>query len=225
LFALYGITEPPGHQPGDAVELDPAQRSGLLTQAAFLTAHAKRNATSPVHRGLIIRESLLCQTIPPPPADVTPVLPPETVASTTRQRFAQHLADPSCAGCHMLMDPIGLSFENYDGIGTYRTMDGNSAVDASGAILGGGDDLSASYQNAVEMTKLLGTARAVQDCVATQWFRFALGRTESTADGCSVQSIQSGFAASSASVPTLLREIVSSDAFRHVRTTAGEETL
>jgi len=207
------------------VELNPAQRSGLLTQAAFLTSHAKRNATSPVHRGIIVRENLMCQTIPPPPNDVTPVLPPPSAATTTRERFAQHLADPSCAACHALMDPIGLSFENYDGIGSYRTMDGNNTVDASGAIQGGGDDLSASYQNAVEMTKQLGTAEVVRNCVASQWFRFALGRTESEADACSMVSIQSGFSESSGNVPALLKEIVRSEAFRYVRTTASEETL
>lgn len=223
LFELYGVAPPPGFTPGDRVELAPAERSGLLTQAAFLASHAKRNATSPVHRGIIIRENLLCQTIPPPPDNVSTVLPPATEATTTRQRFAQHLADPTCAGCHTLMDPIGLSFENYDGIGKYRTMEGAQPVDASGAIVGGGDDLAAGYANAVEMTKLLGDAQSVRDCVATQWFRFALGRTASDADTCSVAVLREGFASSGGNVPALLEDIVLSDAFRHVRSTASQE--
>jgi hypothetical protein len=222
LFDLYGITPPPGFVPGDPVQLDPAQRSGLLTQASFLTSHAKRNATSPVHRGIIVRENLLCQTIPPPPNNVTPVLPLATEATTARERFAQHLADPTCAGCHVLMDPIGLSFENFDGIGRYRSVEGTAVVDASGAIVGGGDDLTAEYRNAVEMTKLLAEADAVRDCMSTQWFRFALGRTESVADTCSVRAIREGFAASGGDVPTLLAAIASSDAFKYTRASAQE---
>ena len=223
LLDLYGVAPPSGFTPGDRVELSPTERSGLLTQPAFLASHAKRNATSPVHRGIIIRENLLCQTIPPPPNNVSTVLPPATDATTTRERFAQHLADPTCAGCHTLMDPIGLSFENYDGIGKYRTTEGVHPVDASGAIVGGGEDLTAEYANAVEMTKLLGNAQSVRDCVARQWFRFALGRTESQADTCSVAAVREGFATSDGNVPALLEEIVLSDAFRHVRSTATEE--
>lgn len=223
LFELYGVTQPAGFTPGDRVELEPTERSGLLTQAAFLASHAKRNATSPVHRGIIVRENLLCQTIPPPPNDVSTVLPPATAASTTRERFAQHLADPTCAGCHVLIDPIGLSFENYDGIGRYRTMEGSQAVDASGAIVGGGDDLADAYSNAVEMTKLLGDAQSVRDCLATQWFRFALGRTASQADTCSVAAVREGFAGSGGNIRALLAEIVLSDAFGYVRSTATQE--
>ncbi len=220
LFEIYGTTPPPGFAPGDRVELAATERSGLLTQAAFLTSHAKRNATSPVHRGIIVRENLLCQIIPPPPDDVVTVLPPASEATTTRERFAQHLADPTCAACHALIDPIGLSFENYDGVGKFRTTEGTQAVDASGAIVGGGADLEADYQNAVEMSKLLGNADIVQDCMATQWFRFALGRTDSDADACSMAAVRNAFAATDGNIPALLAGIASSDAFRHVRSTA-----
>ena len=101
LFDVYGAVEPANYQAGTAVPLDPSQRAGILTQAAFLTRHAHRNQTSPVHRGIIVRENILCQPLEPPPPDVNAVPPPPTESTTTRERFAQHSADPTCAGCHV----------------------------------------------------------------------------------------------------------------------------
>ena len=107
----------------------------MLTQGSLLASHAHRNQTSPVHRGIVVRENMLCQPLDPPPLDVNVTPPPPTPATTTRERFANHEADPMCAGCHVMIDPIGLAFEHYDAIGAWRTTDGPSAVDASGEII------------------------------------------------------------------------------------------
>lgn len=221
LFQIYGATEPAGFNPGSPVMLDASRRAGILTQAAFLTRHAHRDQTSPVHRGIIIRENLLCQPIPSPPANVNNVPPPPSTATSTRERYAQHIADPSCSNCHLLMDPIGLGFENYDPIGAYRTSDGLGAVDATGAFHGTAPDLAGSFSGAIELVNKLAQSEEVADCVANQWFRFSLGRMESQNDACSVQSIREGFQASGGNVRALLTRIAISDAFRHVRSTGG----
>ena len=217
LFALYGVTQPAGFTPGAQVNLDPTQRAGLLTQASFLAAHSHPNQTSPVHRGMLVRENLLCQPLEAPPANVNNVPPSPTPTTSTRDRFAQHSSDPSCGGCHKLMDPIGLGFEHYDSIGAYRTLDGNQLVNASGEILSVQADVAGPFDGAVELSNKLAVSREVAECMANQWFRFALGRIESKDDACTLKAIYDGFEASGGNVRELLTALVISDAFRHVR--------
>ena len=81
-----------------------------------------------------MRERILCQEMPSPPATVDVTPPKPNPLLTTRERFAQHEKDPYCAGCHRLMDPIGLGFESYDAIGRFRTKEGSLNIDASSAL-------------------------------------------------------------------------------------------
>jgi len=221
LFELYGVDEPPDHVAGEPIALDATQRAGVLTQAAFLAKHAHPDQTSPVHRGLVIRENLMCHTIPSPPPDVDNVAPAVNDATTTRERFAQHEADPVCASCHHLIDPIGLGFEHYDPLGAWRTADAGFPVDASGEILRAGADVDGTFDGAVELAQRLAESERVANCTVNQWFRFALGRIESQDDACTLHTLYAGFEDSDGNLKVLLRELATSDAFTHVR--AGEE--
>jgi len=223
LFQVYAAAEPADFQPGTSVTLDPGQRAGLLTQSAFLMRHAHADQTSPVHRGILIRENLLCGKIIPPPPTVVVTLPPVDAATTTRQRFAQHVADPACGACHKDLDPLGLGFENYDAVGAYRTMDGLGAVDASGAFTNVRPDLEGPFVGAVQMAQALAQSSEVADCVSRQWFRFALGRVESFDDACTIEAVQSSFETSSKNVPELIAQLVTSTAFGQVRSTGGTQ--
>jgi hypothetical protein len=223
LFQVYGATPPAGYQAGTPVMLDPTLRAGLLTQAAFLMKHAHPDQTSPVHRGILVRENLLCGKISPPPPTLVVTVPPVTAATSTRQRFSQHDADPVCGACHKDIDPLGMGFENYDAIGQYRTMDGLGPVDASGAFTNVRADLAGPFTGAVQMAQALAESSEVADCVSRQWFRFALGRVESFDDACTISSIQSGFDTSSGNVPQLLEAIATSEAFGHVRSSGGNQ--
>lgn len=221
LFGVYGVSAPTGYTAGTPVALDPTQRFGLLTQAAFLMKWAHAEQTSPVHRGIVVRENLLCGHILPPPANLVITLPPPSEVTTTRQRFAEHVASPACGACHKDIDPLGLAFEHYDSVGRYRTNDGLSAVDASGAFTNVRDDLKGTFANAGEMVQKLAASSEVRDCTSRQWFRFALGRVESLADVCTVAALQGNFDTSQGNVTALLSSIARSEAFRHVRS-AGE---
>lgn len=223
LFALYGVTEPAGFVPGTPVALDPTQRAGLLTQAAFLARHAHANQTSPVHRGILVRENFMCQPLEPPPANVNASPPPPTPTSSTRERFTQHQADPLCRGCHGLIDGIGLGFEHYDAIGAWRTHDGLGPVDARGEIVEADADLAGPFDGAVELAHKLADSQEVAGCVGRQWFRFALGRVESVSDACSVKRLQDALTESGGNLRSMLTRIALSDAFRYVRVTAQEE--
>jgi len=175
-----------------------------------------------VHRGITIRENLLCTTIDPPPPEVMATVLPPAQGTTARDRFAAHETG-TCAGCHTQMDPIGLAFENYDGLGKYRTTDGGVTIDASGEILDSGAELAGEFEGVVELGQKLAGSRTIGDCVANQWFRFALGRIESPDDACSLKTLHDGFAASDYNVRELITTMVLSDAFRHVRTVGSQD--
>ncbi len=98
-------------------------RGGLLGQGSILTVTSYANRTSPVLRGKWILENLLGTPSPPPPPNVPPLTEnsPGAKALTMRERMVQHRKNPACASCHQLMDPVGLSIENFDAIGRWRT--------------------------------------------------------------------------------------------------------
>jgi hypothetical protein len=112
-------------------------RGGILGQGSVLTVTSYANRTSPVLRGKWILENILGTPPPPPPPNV-PVLKDtdaEGRVLSMRERMAQHRANPACAGCHQLMDPAGLSMENFDAIGRWRLRtESGGAVDASGGL-------------------------------------------------------------------------------------------
>jgi hypothetical protein len=211
-----------GKQGGTLTALltSPAARSdgmgaGMLTLPAFLATQAKAGEGSPVYRGKFVREQLLCQELPAPPANVPPA--PEIKAGvSTRERFAQHEVDASCSGCHSLMDPIGFVFENYDAIGRFRTTDGGKPVDASGALTATSDADGPMVGVPALAAKLAGSAD-VQACMARQWFRYALGRFDQPGDACSVRAIGDAFRAAAYDLRALPQAIVQTDAFLYRR--------
>ena len=212
VLALYGSTSAPAAD--GTVQLDPLQRAGLLTQGAFLSAHAHANQTSPVSRGLAVRKNLLCTDLPDPPANVNNNPPVPDPTATTRQRFEQHREDPSCKGCHMLLDPIGVGFEHYDAIGRYRADENGLAIDSNGELVNAGTS-SGTFSGGVELAKKLATSPEVRACVQKQWFRFSLGRFEGAEDACTLASLAADFEASNFDVKQLLLSLVTSDAFRY----------
>jgi hypothetical protein len=165
---------------------------------------------------VVIRRNVLCQGLPDPPANVNNTPPDPDPMATTRQRFALHTADATCAGCHNLIDGIGLGFEGYDGIGAFRTTENGQPVDATGNVTGT-RDLNGPFVGAVELAGKLARSEEVRECVARQWFRFALGRLEKEGDACSLGAAYSAFRGSEFSVKELLLALVSTDAFRYRR--------
>jgi hypothetical protein len=214
LFEVYGVTAPPGHDPLEPIDLPPGQRAGLLTLPSVLSAHAHANQTSPVHRGVMVRENLMCQDLPPPPPDVDNAPPDPDPNATTRERFAEHTADPACSACHRLIDGIGFGFEHYDAIGRYIDQESGKPIDATGQILGS-DDIDGPFDGVPELAAKLASSAQVRECAALQWLRFSLGRQERDADECSTQAAIAAFEDSGFNIRQLLLAIVGTDAFRH----------
>jgi mono/diheme cytochrome c family protein len=113
-------------------------RRGLLGHGSLQLVTSNPNRTSPVMRGKWILENLIGTAAPTPPADVPPLEEkPTATAKSVRERIEQHRASPACAGCHKIMDPIGLAMENFDAIGRWRTTDEGVVIDASGQLVDG----------------------------------------------------------------------------------------
>jgi hypothetical protein len=194
------------------VDLDPKQRAGILTQLGFLTFAAKANQTSPVRRGQFVRTQLLCDSLPPPPPNVNTMVPDPVPGQSGRQRFSAHTASPMCSACHSLMDPIGFGFENYDGIGRYREVDGTEPVDASGEVQG---NSIGKFSGAVDLANKLAESDDVRRCFAAQWFRFAFGRLEMATDACTLDALHDALTSSGGDVRALVLAMTQTDAFLH----------
>ncbi len=215
-----------GERPGfKKVALDSERRAGLFTQGAIMSVQAKYNQTSPVLRGKFVREQMLCQHLAPPPANIN-ITPPDLDPNlTTRERFRQHNDSDECSGCHKKMDPLGLTFEHYDPIGRWRDEESPILpIDASGEILFTWD-VDGPVANAVEMAKRLATSEEVQQCYATQWFRYTHGRDASFADECNVYDLMQAFEASGWNIKALIVALTQTEAFRYrkVIVPGGEE--
>jgi len=207
LAALYGL--PPAET---LTPMDPLVRSGLLTHPSVLAVHAHADQSSPVKRGAFIRERVMCTPLPDPPPAVNDTPPMINPNATTRERFHQHRADPACASCHSLIDPVGFAFEGYDGMGVHRMLEGNLPIDTTGELLGS-DDIDGPFAGAVELTQRFARSQQVRDCMATQWLRYAMRREEGEADACSQQTVRAAFR-ETGDLRKLVLAIVQSDAFR-----------
>src|SRR5262249_26037737 len=178
-----------------------------------LTTQARPDSSSPILRGKLVRERVLCQPLAPPPPGIIVQPPPVDPKLSVRERFAAHSAKQPCQGCHRLIDPIGFGFEHFDGIGRYRTRDGEHDVDASGQIV---DSVATDtmFQDAAGLTAALGKSDEVGRCAALEWFRFANGLAESDATRCGLEQMQQRFLASGGKLSELLRLATLSTLFR-----------
>ena len=215
LAQLYGMPDGPGAT-HEQVPL-PGGRVGLLSQGSVLGSYAYSDQTSPVRRGLFVRRSLLCQELPDPPPNAGAV--PEVDANaTTRERFSQHMDDPSCASCHRYIDPVGFGFEQFDPIGAWRDLDAGQPVDATGSVEGledlGGGDVQA-FATLPELAQILVDSQAAPQCFARQYFRFTHGRHETDEDDCALQQLQERFDETGHDIVDLVVATLTAPEFRY----------
>jgi len=212
-----------------------SRRGGLITQAAVLKVTANGTNTSPVMRGVWFTERILGQPPPPPPPAVPAVEPDTRGATTIREQLEKHRADPSCAGCHAKIDPVGFALENFDVFGgwreRYRAFDPEvppnvagfgkngqrfrfhlaQQVDASGTLPGGGEFDDVDQLRAL----LLDDQRQLARNLVGQLATFATGAPVRFGDRDQVERILDRAEPSGYPVATLIDELVRSDLFRH----------
>jgi Protein of unknown function (DUF1592)/Protein of unknown function (DUF1588)/Protein of unknown function (DUF1587)/Protein of unknown function (DUF1595)/Protein of unknown function (DUF1585) len=202
LAVLYGLPAPANEFEKVKFPVD-SPRAGVLGEAAFLAMTSKPGETSPTVRGLFVRDQFLCQQVPDPPPGVNSTLPPVTVEKpqTNRQRLQEHVINKACAGCHMMMDPIGFGFEKFDAIGQWHdkqmilVMPGHGDrkskpvklyldIDPSASVSG---VRGSEFASPKELGRILGESPVCQECMVKQLFRYAFGRRETSADGPLIQ--------------------------------------
>jgi hypothetical protein len=219
LATLYGVSAVTGSA-FVPVSLDPAQRSGLFTTAAFLSLNGAPTGSDPPRRGNAIYERLLCEPQPAPPPNMPMVDPPTPGGGTTRQRFDKYDTMACATACHAQIDPLGFAFESYDGIGAYRTTDNGAPVDASATVTLDGH--ATTVANARGLLSVMATSNEVQTCFARQWLRYGLGRIETVDDLSSLNAAASAFKTSLRDIRELVVAVATSSSFRYRTPGTGE---
>jgi hypothetical protein len=187
-------------------------RTGLLTSGAVLAANSPSTRSSPTYRGVFALERLLCGEAPPPPGDVdlTVVDANPNPNLSVRERLEQHRTNPACAACHGLFDPLGMTFENYDGMGRYRVIEDNGAgIDTSGELEGA--PISGVFELAA---KLAEDPRATR-CLARGLHSFALARGEANGEKGAIDALADRLKASNFSFAELVAALVASPSYTH----------
>lgn len=207
----YGITNVYGTR-FRRVTLADENRWGLLGKAAVLAVTSYTTRTSPTIRGKWLLENILGAPVPPPPPNI-PALEASNKGdkpASVREMLELHRKNPTCAGCHARMDPLGFSLENFDAIGQWRTTDTEAAIDASGVLLDGTTvEGPAALRRAVVAQKEL-FVRTVTAKLAT----YALGREVESFDAPAIRGIVRAAAADDYRWSSIIRALVKSPAFQ-----------
>jgi hypothetical protein len=205
----YGVTGAPG---AEFVRVDMPGRAGVLTQGMLLT-HDKPTRSSIVRRGLKVRLDLLCQKVPAPPNDVQLDLEGLGEGLTQRERLEKHREVASCAGCHTLMDPLGVVFEGFDAVGRARTADESGKPVDLKTELSLTRDADGPLSGPIELGEKLASSQEVRDCYVMQSFRFFYGRDYTAADQCSMAELLVAFRDKKQSLSELIVALAQTDNF------------
>ncbi len=211
LASFYGF---PGVT-GDAfqkIELDPKQRAGIFTQAAFLAATSWSEEPSPIRRGMGVLTNLLCYEIPPPPPDVLSFPPPDVLPPTRRGRLELMTAGPPCQFCHKDLNPAGFAFQHYDAVGKWRDAEDGLPIDASGALYK--TDAAGKFGDAVELLQRIAESSDAKRCFSDHWLTQAYRRPGEASDACAQEQVSKAFADSDGNLVELMLALAKSDHFR-----------
>lgn len=216
LAAVYGVSTMKGWRP--YVFPEDSMRQGLITHVSFLAAHAHPSRSSATLRGKALRELFLCQIVPDPPpnVDFSNLEDPDPSIKTARGRLRIHNENPSCAGCHKLMDPVGLALENFDGGGQFRATEDGAEIDTSGEIDG------AQYAGPAGLAVALRNHPSLPGCLVERLYAYGTGGALSgRIDWPITDYLEAEFAESGYRLKALMKTIALSEAFMRVR--ADEE--
>jgi mono/diheme cytochrome c family protein len=222
LAAYYGLPVPA--QDWQAVNYD-KERRGLIAQGSILVTYANSTEASPIKRGVFVRNRLLCQDLPPPPANVDTTIPPPAPGLTMRERLARHLSQGqqsdgsnSCASCHQYIDKLGFGFERFDEIGLYREFYAEKSgvpIDVSGEIkspLNLSDPSAIPFQTFAELGTLLSESPTAKACFGIQYLRYAQGHLAQSTDQCLQTSVREQLQQDK-SLRAMMMDFVGSDSF------------
>jgi hypothetical protein len=206
LAPIYGVSAPASGFMQIKLAAD-AGRAGIFGQAGVLAGHSQPDRTSPTRRGVFLLETFLCTTPPPPPGGVNTNLPVDPT-QTRRAQLEAHRANPTCASCHALFDPLGLGLEHLDAIGAYRATENGIAIDATGTLDG------MSFDGAVQLGAAFRQSARAMTCMMSNYYRAANGRADAAPDSAEVDKLSQTLTAKGYVWRDLVAEFITSDAFR-----------
>jgi cytochrome c553 len=211
-YQLEGKVDVKGNQ-FQMVKWPDDRRGGVMEMGSVLAMNSHYKETSPVLRGAWTLETILGTPVPPPPPDVPPLDADKKLKNlSVRQKLEQHRADPSCAACHKLMDPIGFALENFDWMGRWRDKESNGELLDTTGELPSGD----KFQGPVELRKvLLSHKDDFLRHISGKVLGYALGRSLQDGDSCTVQHLVDDLAKNNYQARTLIRDVVLSVPFRN----------
>lgn len=185
-------------------------RSGLMSHIGFVALHAHPGRSSATLRGIAVREVLLCQTVEPAPAAVNFTVVQDTTNSifkTARARLTQHRSDPACKSCHAYIDPIGLAFETFDGVGKFRTTENGEPIDTHGNLDG------IDFENETGLEHALANHVGSKACLVQRLHAYATGRPAQKWDRSWIENLNNEFTRSNYAVTELFQSIALSKEF------------
>lgn len=211
LAALYDVPAPAPDGFGETWLPAEGGRRGFFGQASFLALNAHAVSTSVTLRGIFVREVLLCQEIPEPPANANTSIPEvDADAPTMRDRIRVHLEVEECASCHRLTDPIGLGFENFDGLGRWRVTENGASIDPSGDLDG------VSFADGSSLGQVVADHPRTPICMTRTALQYATGDLAEELDTGLMDWHTLGFTNEGHRLLWLLRDVALSPAFRQV---------
>jgi len=194
------------------IDLNTNERMGILTLPGLMHARSHPSFPSPTLRGVFILNRVLCLEVSPPPDSIANTIPTDTEEPrTNRERYTNNLYEESCYSCHDSIDGIGFTFENYDSLGLFQSLDNGYDVDATGELIG--TDVDGHISNAIDLTSRLSRSRTAHDCMVTQTFRYAHGRVETEDDTTTISTLQEQFWDEGGDILSLLVNIVEDENF------------
>ena len=207
LAPLYGVAAPASGfmqlQLGKG-----AGRAGILGQAGVIAGNSPVDHTSPPRRGAFILQNFLCESQPEPPQGVSTSPPNDDLTLTTRQNVEIATGSDPCASCHSRFNELGFALEHLDPIGQYRETEGGLPIDATGTLEG------VPFDGAAELGAALGQSSRAMTCMMSNFYRYANGRRDATADSAQIEALEQALASNGYAWRDLVAEFVVSDAFR-----------
>ena len=207
LAAIYDVPYPSAEPWSRYAFADDSERSGILTQATFLSLFSHPGRSSPTIRGVKLHEIFMCIKTPDPPPDVDFSKVQATEKGTVRSRLIDHMTNPGCATCHRISDPAGLTLEHFDGIGQRRTMENGQPIDVSAEIDG------KSYVGAPGLGQYLHDSPLVTSCLVRNVYYYGQGRPVDYKEQAYLDQQTEKFGQNGYRLPELYRSIASSPEF------------
>jgi len=212
LAKLYGVNMPP-NAPFQPVEIDPADRSGVLTQPYIMASFAYADNSSPIHRGVLLARNMLGRTLKPPPAAFAPLPASSHPNMTQRERIVMQTKPAMCNGCHGLINPLGFTLERFDAIGRLRDRENGQPIDTSGSYESTSGKL-VKFSGARDLGKYLATSDDAHAAFVEKLFQYLVKQPIRAYGPKELPDLEDSFAANEYNIKKLMVAILAESALK-----------